>query len=133
METKQVLVIRKDLNMRKGKMVSQGAHSAVKSIFDLMHQINFNKDHTTFTITINHNDPLYHWLTGIFTKIVCGCDSEEELLSLQNDAENHKIANALIQDSGLTEFHGIPTYTALAIGPDEVSTINKITGHLKLL
>ena len=133
METKQVLVIRKDLNMRKGKMVNQGAHGAVKSIFDLMDQIDFNKDYTTFTMTIHHNDPLYYWLTGIFTKIVCGCDSEEELLSLQNNAKKDKIINVLIQDSGLTEFHGIPTYTALAIGPDEVSKIDKITGHLKLL
>ena len=34
MKTKQVIVLRKDLNMRKGKMVAQGAHASMKAILD---------------------------------------------------------------------------------------------------
>lgn len=133
METKQVIIVRKDLSMRKGKMIAQGAHASMKAVLDSMYHTKFHKNYTTIGITISHDAPLYQWLTGLFTKIVVGCDSEEELLSLQATAEIHKIQTALIQDSGLTEFHGTPTYTALAIGPDEVSKIDKITKHLKLL
>jgi peptidyl-tRNA hydrolase len=33
-ESKQVIVMRKDLNMRKGKMVAQGAHASLKAVID---------------------------------------------------------------------------------------------------
>jgi PTH2 family peptidyl-tRNA hydrolase len=130
---KQVIVIRKDLKMRKGKMCAQAAHASMKVIMDLCNRHispNFN---TTYSFTVRVNDPLDLWLRGLFTKICVSCNSEEELLALQSSAETNGIRNALIKDAGLTEFHGIPTYTALAIGPDEVDKIDKITGHLKLL
>ena len=37
MNVKQVIVLRKDLNMRKGKMVAQGAHASMKVFFDRFH------------------------------------------------------------------------------------------------
>lgn len=37
-----------------------------------------------------------------------------------------------ITDVGRTEFNGVPTITALAIGPNKSEDIDKITGHLKL-
>jgi PTH2 family peptidyl-tRNA hydrolase len=133
METKQVIVIRKDLKMRKGKMCAQAAHASMKVILDEMYRIEFNKDHTKFEMILRHDNPMYQWIEGLFTKIVVGCDSEKELLCLESSANIYSIKNALIKDSGLTEFHGVPTVTALAIGPDEAEKIDKITGHLKLL
>jgi len=114
-------------------MIAQGAHASMKVILDEMFIINFNENHTKMEMTMNHQTPLFAWINGIFTKVVVGCDSEEELLVLQSSANIYKIRNAIIQDSGLTEFHGVPTYTALAIGPDENEKIDKVTGHLKLL
>ena len=35
MTHKQVIVLRKDLNMRKGKMVAQGAHASMAAILSL--------------------------------------------------------------------------------------------------
>ena len=35
-EAKQIIVIRKDLNMRKGKMISQGAHASMAVFFNLI-------------------------------------------------------------------------------------------------
>lgn len=135
METKQVIVIRKDLKMRKGKMIAQGAHASMKVILDEMYRspFGFTEEYTKFHMTILNESPLCQWLEGIFTKIVVGCDSEEELLSLRSSAQIYRVRNALIQDAGKTEFNGVPTYTALAIGPDDPEKIDKITGHLKLL
>ena len=36
-------------------------------------------------------------------------------------------------DAGLTEFGGVPTYTALAIGPDEEAKLDELTKDLQLL
>lgn len=35
-EPKQVIVMRTDLKMRKGKMIAQGAHASMKVFFDAM-------------------------------------------------------------------------------------------------
>ena len=131
METKQVIVLRKDLNMRKGKMCAQAAHASMKVLLDNAIKLSNGR---IFIINADPpNDPLYTWLNGLFTKVVVGCDSEDEILQLEYNANRAKIPNAVIVDSGKTEFEGNPTVTCIAIGPDEVERIDKITGHLKLL
>jgi PTH2 family peptidyl-tRNA hydrolase len=131
METKQVIVIRKDLKMRKGKMCAQAAHASMKVILDQMFNYN-GKDHIKM-LNMTNNKALYHWINGLFTKVVVGCDSKEELYDLAEKASFNGIMFAIIEDSGKTEFHDEPTITALAIGPDDPEKIDKITGHLKLL
>jgi PTH2 family peptidyl-tRNA hydrolase len=134
-EPKQVIVIRKDLGMRKGKMCAQAAHASMKAILDELYRIPFGIDdcQINFQMLLKKDDPLTKWIEGIFTKVVVSCDSEEELLALKSRADIYKVRNALIQDAGKTEFHGESTYTALAIGPDYPEKIDKVTGHLKLL
>ena len=131
METKQVIVIRKDLKMRKGKMVAQGAHASMKAILDegLHEKWEIGLD----TLTIPLTNEMRDWLTGIFTKVCVSVDSEEELLNIYKQAEDQGMVCSLIQDVGKTEFNGVPTYTAVAVGPAEVEIVNTITGHLKLL
>jgi PTH2 family peptidyl-tRNA hydrolase len=73
------------------------------------------------------------WLEGAFTKVVLKSESEQELRDLYQKAKDLKIPCSLIEDNGLTQFHGVKTLTAIAIGPDDKSIINEITGHLKLL
>ena len=131
MEPKQVIVIRKDLGMRKGKMCAQAAHASMAVLLDACKHV---KDDTIYLLeSFKDDDPMYHWLNGPFVKIVVGCDSEEHLLLLHVQAFEKGIRSAIIQDAGRTEFHGKPTYTALAIGPDDPEKIDSITGHLKLL
>ena len=77
--------------------------------------------------------PMQAWLSGRFTKVVVRVDSEAELLEVYQKAKDAGLPCSLIQDSGATEFHGVPTYTAVAIGPDEAEKIDAITGQLKLL
>jgi PTH2 family peptidyl-tRNA hydrolase len=131
MEPKQIIVLRKDLKMRKGKMIAQGAHASMKVILDVMYD--HKGEDCMKLLDMTESEPLYQWVNGLFTKVVVGCNSEEELLALKEKADEAGILNALIQDAGKTEFHGIKTHTALAIGPDWVDQIDKITGHLKLL
>lgn len=126
MEHKQVIVLRKDLNMRKGKMVAQGAHASMRAILMLGHQEPGN-----FVIPL---DPrLEPWLLGRFKKICVSVNSEAELLGLHSAAREAGLIAALIQDAGLTEFGGVPTYTALAVGPDREDRVDAITGGLPLL
>lgn len=117
--------------MRKGKMCAQAAHASMKVILDQMHGC--ENCEGTRILSMAEEEPLYHWINGLFTKVVVGCDSEEELLDLVKKAEEGGVLHALIQDAGKTEFHGVKTYTALAIGPDEYGIIDSITGNLKLL
>jgi len=114
---KQVIVLRKDLNMRKGKMCAQAAHASLKATIE-----NF----THYCVQ--------QWLgNGKFTKIVVGVDSEEELLEVLQNAKKGGLITALIVDAGLTEFDGIPTTTCIAVGPASSEMLEPITGHLKLL
>ncbi len=117
--------------MRKGKMVAHGAHASMKAILDAGNTDVDQYDDTVFSF---HLTPvLKSWLTGIFTKICVGVDSEAELFAIYARAKESGMLCSLIQDSGLTEFDNVPTYTAVAIGPAEVEDIDKITGGLKLL
>ena len=128
---KQVLVIRKDLNMRKGKIAAQAAHASMKAILDQGYiQVN---DIGLNTLVIPLTANLEPWLTGLFTKICVSVNSEEELLNIYDQAKTANICCSLIQDSGLTEFNGQPTLTAVAIGPDLAEIIDPITSHLSLL
>ncbi|MDY6946953.1 MAG: aminoacyl-tRNA hydrolase [Pseudomonadota bacterium] len=126
MEHKQVIVLRKDLNMRKGKMVAQGAHASLRAILMLGHQ-----EQNNFVIPL---DPrLEPWLLGRFKKICVSVNSEAQLLALHEAAQAAGLICALIKDAGLTEFGNVPTYTALAVGPDREDLVDAITGTLPLL
>lgn len=133
MQTKQVIVLRKDLNMRKGKMVAQGAHASMKAILDegIFRETTLTGIPNKFELYLTTE--MENWLTGLFTKVCVGVDSEDELLDIYNKAKAAGLHCSLIQDAGLTEFGGVPTYTAAAVGPGIVEDVNDITGHLKLL
>ena len=127
-DVKQVIVVRKDLNMRKGKMVAQGAHAAMKFLIDN------NTSDRPDTLVVELSREEAQWLfCGSFTKIVLGCDSEDELRDLLLKAEVLGISACAITDAGKTEFHGVPTLTCASFGPARVDDIDKVTGHLRPL
>jgi len=136
---KQVIVIRKDLKMRKGKMCAQAAHAAMKVLLDRMSFTEYFKDSTIWEgcfllhMTVFESEPIMRWLKGAFTKVVVSVDSEEELFALMEKAEAAGMLYSLVTDAGKTEFHGERTNTALAIGPEWASKLDKITGDLPLL
>jgi PTH2 family peptidyl-tRNA hydrolase len=131
-EPKQVIVMRSDLNMRKGKMVAQGAHASVKILLDRVVDKTVNEDGSG-TITIACTKDMLDWINGNFTKICLGADSDRILDEFKEKAIAKSIPCAIIVDNGQTEFHGEKTRTCMAIGPADPELINSITGHLKLL
>lgn len=131
---KQVIAIRKDLKMTKGKMIAQGSHASLGVVLGMMEKSsNVNGDGYTLSINVGENTPLKTWLDTIFTKICVYVNSEEELIDLYNKAIENNLPACIITDRGLTHFKGVPTKTALAIGPCLSEDVDKITGHLRLL
>ncbi len=114
MDYKQAIIIRADLKMSKGKSCAQCAHASVEAMQ--------NSDKKLVEA----------WRSEGMKKVVLKADSEKELISLKNKAKVEKLATALIKDAGLTELKP-GTITALAIGPDKESKVDKVTGKLEAL
>lgn len=124
-DVKQVIVWRADLKVRKGKCMAQAAHASVSWLAKRVKIEDSQKE-------IYLSDAEKQWIGNFFTKIVLQVDNENELLEVFKKAKEADLEVHLIEDMGLTEFHGIPTITCLAIGPDYVDKIDPITGNLKL-
>lgn len=130
---KQMIVIRRDLKMRRGKEIAQGAHA---SIAWLSNRLSVQRD-AGYRIpgSISTNDfsrAELEWLGGSFAKVTVQVESEDELMAVYGAALRAGIIVNLITDAGATEFHGVPTKTCLAIGPDYSDKIDTVTKHLKL-
>lgn len=129
-EAKQVIVIRRDLKMRRGKEIAQGAHAAMAWLIDrLIESRGFG---SFFTMSGILTEAERAWIEGPFTKVCCQVNSEEELTELHKRACAAGLTSKTIVDSGRTEFGGKETLTALAIGPGWAEEIDPITGHLSL-
>ena len=138
MKTKQVIVVRKDLGMRMGKAIAQGCHASLAILTNNLIGYPFVWYKFPFKIVrflylFFFHKPFRVWHTGRFTKICVYVNSAEELEAIYNKAKEKGLLCSLIKDAGLTEFRGVPTLTAAAIGLDESSKIDEITGGLPLL
>ncbi|MCX8179264.1 MAG: peptidyl-tRNA hydrolase Pth2 [Candidatus Aenigmarchaeota archaeon] len=109
---KQVIILRRDLKLSKGKAAVQACHAAVHA-FELANWY-----------------VIKNWEQSGAKKVVLAVDSEEEILKLHKEAKKLKLPCYLVKDAGLTE---IPagTITALGIGPEEEKKIDKLTSKLK--
>ncbi len=123
---KQVILVREDLKMRKGKAAAQVAHASL----DVFTSRSTIKDGV---MSIKLSDADIAWLSNGYTKINLGVSSEEDLLLAYKLALESGIPCSLIIDSGKTEFHGVPTKTTCAIGPFDSDQIDKITGPAGLV
>ena len=113
-EYKQIILIREDLKLPKGKMAVQVAHAAISSY-------EWAKPGVQEA-----------WKRDGQKKIVLKVNSLEELFKFKEDARRADIPTALIQDAGLTCV-APGTFTALGMGPAEADKLNKIIGNLKLM
>ncbi len=111
---KQVIVVRTDLKMGKGKMVSQACHASIAAF-----------------LKASEEDRKV-WIEEGMKKIILKVSSEKELISVYKKLKRRKLPVELISDRGLTQLSP-GTKTALGCGPVEDEKINKITEKLKLL
>ena len=143
-EVKQVIVVRKNLNMRKGKTVAQSGHGILYSILDKMKVLPINnysdkppnddKMILTLSLKTDGSDPMYEWLFNqMTTKICLWVDSLTDLMRIYSETRIAKIPCTIVKDLGKTEFNNRPTITCCVIGPWWSDEIDKITGGLPLL
>ncbi len=105
------------VKLRRGKEIAQGAHASQLAT----------------QMAAELNTPAYQsWVAGPIAKVCVYVETEEELVALAEKAAAAGLPYALITDAGHTEFHGVPTRTALGIGPAYPEDIDPITGHLPL-
>ena len=116
-EIKQVILVRADLDMGKGKLGAQIGHAVMLSFLDAQ---KLDKGVTN------------EWLSSGQKKIVLKVDDEESLRKLFAAFKFKKIPCALVEDAGLTQ---LPpgTTTTLGIGPWKSDEIDQFTSKLKLL
>jgi peptidyl-tRNA hydrolase, PTH2 family len=132
---KQVIVMRKDLGMRKGKMIAQGAHASLRVLLDrgIATERGRGVADENDRYVIEMTAAIKAWLTGRFTKVCVSVDSEAALDDVVARAQAAGVPCALIVDAGQTEFHGVPTKTCCAVGPAWTAEVDAITGSLPLL
>ena len=121
-KVKQVIVMRKDLQLSKGQMVAQGSHASIAFLTDLIKE--YNGEPLLLT------EAQKEWVYGTFYKICLSVDSETELLDIGCHAVLIGLSVKYIEET--TGFDK-PTITCIAIGPDYSSKIDPVTKHLKLL
>lgn len=114
---KQCIILRTDLDMSVGKLISQACHAAVGA--------------SELAKKQNHRIWRRWWDEG-GRKVILQVNSLDELEEIVKEAGKLDIVNTVISDSGLTE---VPpgTVTAAGLGPEITERMDKVTGDLRLL
>lgn len=139
-KSKQMIVMRRDLKMRKGKIAAQSGHACVEATLmalareGRLGEVRVSPGEGWVYLDDDGREPtaLSDWFEAGVAKVCVYVDSEEELLDIARQGRERGFAVALIRDAGLTEFHGEPTYTCLAFEPLHAEDIDPITGRLPL-
>jgi len=113
-EYKQVIVVRDDLNLSRGKLAVQVAHASIMG-----YELSDPKEREK-------------WKMEGQKKIVLKVKNLEELMEVFKRAKKEGLPSAYVKDAGLTEVKP-GTITAVVIGPAPSKRIDKITGNLPLL
>ena len=114
MAYKQVILVRQDLKLPKGKMSVQVAHASVGSLVK------------------SHKDDVSSWKKEGMKKVALKVKDLAELMKYKEDAEDAGLVVSLIEDAGKTVVEP-GTVTCLGIGPDKEEKIDKVTGKLKMV
>lgn len=116
MESKLVIVARKDIKLSAGKLAAQVGHASVDCALKAK-----RFQPSAFDA----------WYEEGQKKVVVKADSERALFELKLAAEKAGLTTALIADAGHTEL-APGTITVLGVGPGRAIDVDKVTGHLPL-
>ncbi len=137
-KSKMMIVMRRDLKMRKGKIAAQAGHACIEAVLMALCKEGRMNDFemTTHGLALKQSDkastPLSDWFLYGSAKVCVYVDSEQALLEIAKMAEERGIIASVITDAGMTEFHGIPTKTCLALEPLPADIADELTGDLPL-
>jgi len=110
---KQVILVRTDLKMDKGKMAAQCCHASVEAVLQ------------------SHQDDIEEWRSEGMKKVILKVSSLPALIKYLKIAKKEKLVSVLITDSGKT-FFTRATKTCVGIGPADDIRIDRVTGYLKM-
>lgn len=131
---KQVVVVRRDLRLRRAALAALVAKASSKFIFD--NDTSEQLDKLAVELTPYEAE----WLQNDGTLVIVGVASENALKSLVFKAEikgvpcytvEKRVGDDVKSDS--SEFSETVQMVAIALGPDEIDKIDEITGNLKLI
>jgi peptidyl-tRNA hydrolase, PTH2 family len=111
---KQVILVRQDLKLPKGKLGAQAAHASVDAVLK------------------SDSELVKAWRKEGMAKIVLKVKDEKELIKYFQLAKDEGLTVSLITDAGRTVI-APGTKTCVGIGPDEEERIDEVTGELSLL
>ena len=137
-KSKMMIVMRRDLKMRKGKIAAQAGHACIAAVLmalnkeERMDDFKMTADGLALKNTDKPASPLSDWFMYGCAKVCVYVDSEEALLDVAKKAEERGIIASVVTDAGMTEFHGIPTKTCLALEPLPANIADELTGTLPL-
>jgi len=117
MELKQVILVRSDLNMSKGKIAAQAAHASVDCVLKALK---------------TKKDLVKEWRKEGMMKIALKVDSLKDLHKYLQEAKDFGFVTCTITDAGHT-YVAPGTVTCGCIGPGNIDEIDQITGKLKIL
>ena len=117
MEYKQVILVRMDLKLPKGKLAAQAAHASVSAVLKQQG---------------DNRDAVKYWNMAGMKKIAVKVANEKELYKYVQQAKDKGLVTAVITDAGKTVV-APGTVTCAAIGPEEEDDVHAITGELPLL
>lgn len=130
---KQVLVIRGDTGMNAGKIAAQASHASLGAFLPRETTILVPLPDGSYRLEATISAQAAAWFQELSVKIAARVESEAELHAIYQQAKEAGLSCVLIQDAGFTHFNGVPTYTAVGIGPGDADEIDKITRKLPLL
>ena len=137
-QSKMMIVMRRDLKMRKGKIAAQAGHACIDAVLMALNRegrlgdLEMTSGGMELKLTEKPASPLSDWFMHGCAKICVYVDSEDALLDIAQKAGERGIIASVITDAGMTEFHGIPTKTCLALEPLPAEVADELTGSLPL-
>jgi len=111
---KQVIIVRSDLGMSRGKLAAQACHASLGA-YKRADESKIKK-----------------WELEGEKKVIVQVSSQEDLFQVYELVKAADISSYLVKDAGHTELPP-STITSLGVGPEEDEKIDKITQDLKLL
>ena len=113
-EYKQVIIVRRDLRLSRGKLSVQVSHASLDAYGKADKRMRSE------------------WESDGAKKVVVRVEGLKDLMKIYEEARESGLPCSIIKDAGRTEL-APGTVTSVAIGPEREEKIDRITGRLKML